>query len=223
MNPAHHIRKVAAGLLLVACPLFVAGCSSLEAGDVGRLAEDAARDVQREGSDLLSGENTAAESESHTVTVERAVDGDTLEVSPAIDGKTDVRLIGVDAPETNSSQPMAEEAAKFTASALEGEQVRLTPGEDPVDPYGRLLATVSPEGQSKGFARRTHGAILLERGYAQTLWYEPNTGYRPLYEQTQEYARQSQAGIWGLPLEQRCELSDNGNGIGQSSAECSGS
>ena len=218
MNPAHHIRQVAAGLLLVACPLFVAGCSSLEAGDVGRLAEDAARDVQREGSDLLSGENTTAEGGSHTVTVERAVDGDTLEISPAIDGKTDVRLIGVDAPETNSSQPMAEEAAEFTANALEGEQVRLTPGTDPVDPYGRLLATVSPEDQ-----QRTHGAILLERGYAQTLWYEPNTGYRPLYEQTQEYARQSQAGIWGLPLEQRCQLSDNDNGIGQGSAECSSS
>ena len=131
---------------------------------MGRLAEDAVDDVQREGSELLSGENTAAEGGSYTVTVERAVDGDTLEVSPAIDGKTDVRLIGVDSPELDSSQPLAEEAAEFTASALEGEQVRLTLGRDPVDPYGRLLGTVSPEGQ-----QRTHGAILLERGFG-VMW-----------------------------------------------------
>ena len=58
---------------------------------------------------------------------------------------------------------------------------------------------------------------------AQTLFYEPNTGYRPLYERTQEYARQSQAGIWGLALEQRCQLADNANRIGQGSEECSNS
>ena len=217
MDPTHSIKQLAAGLLLVACGLFVAGCSSLEMDEVGRLAEDAAQDVQREGSDLLSGENTSS-GDTRTVTVERVVDGDTLEISPAIDGKTDVRLIGVDSPELDSSQPLAEEAADFTANALEGEQVRLTPGSDPVDPYDRLLATVKPQGQ-----QRTHGAILLERGYAQTLFYEPNTGYRPLYERTQEYARQSQAGIWGLALEQRCQLADNANRIGQGSEECSNS
>ena len=218
MRQLDHTLPRAAGFLMVACSLFLSGCSSLEMDEVGRLAEDAARDVQREGSDLLSGENTTADGESQTVTVERAVDGDTLEVSPAIDGKRDVRLIGVDSPELDSSQPLSKEAAEFTASALEGERVRLTPGKDQVDPYGRLLATARPEGQ-----QRTHGAILLERGYAQTLWYEPNTGYRPLYEQTQEYARQSQAGIWGMALEQRCQLANHGNGIGENSPECEGS
>lgn len=163
MDPTHSIKQLAAGLLLVACGLFVAGCSSLEMDEVGRLAEDAAQDVQREGSDLLSGENTSS-GDTRTVTVERVVDGDTLEISPAIDGKTDVRLIGVDSPELDSSQPLAEEAADFTANALEGEQVRLTPGSDPVDPYDRLLATVKPQGQ-----QRTHGAILLERGLA-LMW-----------------------------------------------------
>lgn len=218
MDPAHGIRKLAAPILLVACGFFLTGCFSLEISDVGRLAEDAANDVRREGSELLPGEDTSAQGESRTVTVERAVDGDTFEISPAIDGKTDVRLIGVDSPELDSSQPLAQEAADFTANALEGERVRLTPGRDPVDPYDRLLATVKPQGQ-----QRTHGAILLERGYAQTLWYKPNTGYRPLYEQTQEYARQSQAGIWGLALEQRCQLANNANGIGENSPECGGS
>jgi endonuclease YncB( thermonuclease family) len=35
------------------------------------------------------------------VTVSRVVDGDTVEVDPAVDGLTKVRLIGVDIPETS--------------------------------------------------------------------------------------------------------------------------
>jgi endonuclease YncB( thermonuclease family) len=35
------------------------------------------------------------------VIVSRVVDGDTLEISPAVDGLTEVRLIGVDTPETS--------------------------------------------------------------------------------------------------------------------------
>ena len=37
---------------------------------------------------------------SQTVTVERVVDGDTIEVNPAVGGTQDVRLLGVDTPET---------------------------------------------------------------------------------------------------------------------------
>jgi hypothetical protein len=32
------------------------------------------------------------------VTVSRAVDGDTVEITPAVDGLTEVRLIGIDTP-----------------------------------------------------------------------------------------------------------------------------
>jgi endonuclease YncB( thermonuclease family) len=35
------------------------------------------------------------------VTVSRVVDGDTVEITPAVDGLTEVRLIGVDTPETS--------------------------------------------------------------------------------------------------------------------------
>ena len=35
------------------------------------------------------------------VTVSRVVDGDTVEITPAADGHTEVRLIGVDTPETS--------------------------------------------------------------------------------------------------------------------------
>jgi endonuclease YncB( thermonuclease family) len=45
---------------------------------------------------------------SQTVTVERVVDGDTIEVNPAVNGAQDVRLLGVDTPETVDSNEPAE-------------------------------------------------------------------------------------------------------------------
>jgi endonuclease YncB( thermonuclease family) len=44
-----------------------------------------------------------------TTTVTRVVDGDTVDISPAVEGKTRVRLIGVDTPETKD--PRLREAA----------------------------------------------------------------------------------------------------------------
>jgi micrococcal nuclease len=41
-----------------------------------------------------------AQQDEATATVTRVVDGDTVEISPAIGGIEDVRLIGVDTPET---------------------------------------------------------------------------------------------------------------------------
>ena len=39
-----------------------------------------------------------------TVKLPRLVDGDIIEISPAIDGKDTVRLIGVDAPEAKKQE-----------------------------------------------------------------------------------------------------------------------
>ena len=41
--------------------------------------------------------------DTRTVTVRRVVAGDTVEVSPAVEGTADVRLLGVDTPETVDS------------------------------------------------------------------------------------------------------------------------
>ncbi len=47
-------------------------------------------------------------------TVKGAVDGDTIEISPAIEGAEDLRLIGVDTPETKNpdcgKQPYSDQA-----------------------------------------------------------------------------------------------------------------
>jgi len=77
-------------------------------------------------------------------TVVRVTDGDTVSVSPEVSGEDSVRLIGVDAPETEGSprgpQPYGEEAAAFAAGSLEGRSVELEFDVERVDDYGRALA-----------------------------------------------------------------------------------
>jgi endonuclease YncB( thermonuclease family) len=106
------------------------------------------------------------------VMVSKVVDGDTIEIAPAVDGLTEVRLIGVDTPETKDPrtgvQPYGEEAYRFTASALEGEEVSLEFDVERTDRYGRLLAYVwLPDG-------RMFNAVLLEEGYTQVATFPPN-------------------------------------------------
>lgn len=147
-----------------------------------------------------------------TVEVSRVIDGDTVEVSPAIDGIEDVRLIGVDTPETSGSprvsQPYGAEAAEFTEEKLEGREVTLRFGEERVDDYGRLLAYVYPQPGAM------FNVTLLERGYAQISTFPPNVGYLDEFREAQRTARAEERGIWGLPERKLCKLTDRGNGIG---------
>ena len=82
---------------------------------------------------------------SAVVRVMRVVDGDTIEVR--LDGRgEDVRLIGVDTPETvkpdTPVQCFGERASHFTKRRLTGRRVRLVFGVERRDVYGRLLAYV---------------------------------------------------------------------------------
>jgi micrococcal nuclease len=75
---------------------------------------------------LLSFAAPAFAQTSQTSTVERIVDGDTIEVDPAVPGTESVRLIGVDTPEPvdpgEPVQPYGPQASAFTK--------HLGPGED---------------------------------------------------------------------------------------------
>jgi micrococcal nuclease len=146
------------------------------------------------------------------VTVSRVVDGDTIEIAPTVDGLTEVRLIGVDTPETKDPrtgvQPYGEAAYRFTASALEGEEVSLEFDVERTDRYGRLLAYVwLPDG-------RMFNEVLLEEGYAQVATFPPNVKYVEPFEEAQREAREAGRGLWGLPEGQLCQQTDRGNRIG---------
>ncbi len=145
------------------------------------------------------------------------MDGDTVEISPAIGGIEDVRFIGVDTPETvdpsESVEPYGPQASTFTKAQLEGERVALEFDEEREDQYGRLLAYVHVGGQMFNEA-------LLRQGYAQLYVVPPNDKYEPRFRQAQQQARTAGRGIWGLTTQQQCELANRGNGIGKGSPGC---
>jgi micrococcal nuclease len=157
---------------------------------------------------------------SQTVTVDRVVDGDTVEVSPFVPGTESVRLIGVDTPETvdpnEPVQPYGRQASAFTKGQLEGQRVTLIFDRDRTDQYNRALAYVRLGGQGATF-----NETLLRQGYAQLDIVSPNDRYEARFRQAQEQARQAKRGIWGLPKDQQCRLANLGNGIGEGSPGCS--
>lgn len=150
--------------------------------------------------------------EGREVTVTRVTDGDTVRVTPAVDGEGAVRLIGVDAPETARSprgaQPYGEEAAEFAEDSLEGQRVTLRFDAERRDDYGRTLAYLYlPDGTM-------FNETLLRRGYAQVATFPPNVRHVEEFRAAQEEAREADRGIWSLSAEELCRLTDRGNGIG---------
>ena len=128
-----------------------------------------------------------------TATVSRVVDGDTIEAR--IGGVLeDVRLIGVDTPETvkpgEPVQCFGPQASHFTKQRLEGERVRLVFGAERRDVYGRLLAYVFSRG-------RLFNAGLVRRGLARTLTIPPNDRFAPRLRRIELAAARAGRGLWG--------------------------
>jgi micrococcal nuclease len=142
--------------------------------------------------------------------VVRAVDGDTLEVRLAGGaGTEDVRLIGVDTPETvkpdTPVQCFGPRASAFEHRVAEGRRVRLVTGAEPRDVYGRLLAYVYLlPGQSLSHNPQRHAqrerflnAELLRRGLARTLTIPPNDRFAEPFAALQRRAARAGRGLWG--------------------------
>jgi micrococcal nuclease len=125
--------------------------------------------------------------------VVRAIDGDTVEVALS-EGREDVRLIGVDTPETvkpgTPVQCYGERASHFTHRLLEGRRVRLVFGVERRDVYGRLLAYVH-------LGRRFVNAALVRRGLARSLTIPPNDRFAPLFRRLELRAARVGRGLWG--------------------------
>lgn len=123
----------------------------------------------------------------------RVVDGDTLRVR--IGGKVeDVRLIGVDTPETvDPEEPVqcfGPRASRFSKRLAGGQRVRLVFGAERRDAYGRLLAHAY-------IGHRWLNAMLLRRGLARVLSIPPNTRHRALFERLALGAARAGRGLWG--------------------------
>ncbi|RKH27751.1 hypothetical protein D7X12_40575, partial [Corallococcus sicarius] len=124
-----------------------------------------------------------------TGVVTQVIDGDTVVLQ---DGER-IRYLLADAPETTRGHHdcFGEEAATFNRSLVEGRTVRLRDGEACTDRFGRRLAYVSVEGHDVN-------ALLVERGYACTLFVSPAGGSRRgEFEALEVEARRARRGLWG--------------------------
>jgi micrococcal nuclease len=125
--------------------------------------------------------------------VTRVVDGDTIEAR--IEGEVeDVRLIGVDTPETvKPGEPVrcfGPRASDFTHSQLEGKRVRLVFGVERRDVYGRLLAYAY-------LGDRLFNSALLRRGLARSLTIPPNDRFAARFKRLELAAARAGRGLWG--------------------------
>lgn len=128
-----------------------------------------------------------------TAEVVRVVDGDTVEAR--IGGEVeDVRLIGVDTPETVKPGAPVEcygpQASRFTHRLLEGRHVRLVFGVERRDRYGRLLAYAY-------LGPRFVNAALVRRGLARSLTIPPNDRFAPRLRRLELQAARAGRGLWG--------------------------
>ena len=143
-------------VLLVAAVLLLAGCGG---GSDGSATPDGSGGT-------IGAPRPSAGGPATTVTVERVVDGDTLEVSSG----DRVRLIGIDTPEAGECGD--DEAAAVLRRLVDGRRVTLVAGaSQDRDRYGRLLRYVEVDGVDANL-------VLLQRGRAIAR-YDSRDGYGP--------------------------------------------
>jgi micrococcal nuclease len=157
------MRTITPALLLLACTWAIGACG-------------------REGGEF-------------TGRVERVVDGDTIVVS-APGGSERVRYIGIDTPESVAPGRPVEcygpQASAANRRLVAGREVRVVPGAEERDRYGRLLAYVYTDG-----GRNFVNARLVRSGAADTLEIEPNTRYAGELAALRRQAQAEGAGMWG--------------------------
>lgn len=130
------------------------------------------------------------------VRVRHALDGDSLLLAD----DRQVRLIGVNTPEIHPSadkskriapQPLAREAARFTAARVDGQRVTLHFERERTDRHKRLLAHVT-------LSDGTHlEEALLRAGLGWLVAIPPNVAELPRLQAAEDEARLARRGVWG--------------------------
>lgn len=197
------MKKVLLGFAAFTLSLSLAACSSNDSEKVSTEKEtpQASTDVEKKTEQKESTkEKTADKSKEKDkkelvdVTLDRAVDGDTIKVT--YNGNVDtVRYLLVDTPETKKPnscvQPYGEDASKRNEELVNSGKLQLEFDKgDRRDKYGRLLAYVYVDGKS---VQET----LLKEGLARVAYvYEPNTKYIDQFREDEQEAKSEKLSIW---------------------------
>ena len=126
--------------------------------------------------------------------VKQVVDGDTIRLDKQVEGSNSVRMLGVDAPESNfngkAQEPHGLQAKQFLASLLPvGTTVQVETDMEVRDRYGRLLAYVYKGEQNANME-------VLRQGHAVTYQIYPNLSHLEEFREALMEAMQNTRGIW---------------------------
>ncbi len=148
-------------------------------------------------------------------TVQWVDDGDTIVLE---DGRR-IRYIGLNAPEVahedQPAEPFGEAAKRHNKELVLEKEVRLEPGQEMYDRFGRLLAYV--------FLRDGTfvNAAMLEQGYAYAYPTKPNDKYEETFLEAQRGAMSERSNMWRLWTEEKSEYIGNSRSKRFHLADCS--
>lgn len=146
----------------------------------------------------------------YSAKVVRVVDGDTLKVM--IDGQiVNVRLIGIDTPESKTNKKAKKDAARssqdiktivslgkaaasFTKSIIKpGDLVDIEQDVQPRDRYGRLLVYVYLK------SGKMLNEEIIAAGFASVMTIPPNVRHQARFLRAYQAAREERRGLWASP------------------------
>ena len=173
----------------IALVMIATACSAPAASVTSSLPS-----VATASASMASGPSGVRRTPGHDAVVTRTVDGDTVYVE--YHGREiDVRLIGVDTPETvDPSQPVGcygPQASHFTQRMLTGQPIRMEFDVERHDGYGRVLAYI-------WLRDHLFNQRLVAQGYAVVSTYPPNVRYESRFEAAQAIAVRGDRGLWGV-------------------------
>lgn len=138
------------------------------------------------------------------VTVTDVIDGDTVKIQMSDGTIEKLRVIGVDAPETEKyDQPgefYAEEATDYAGNLLLGKTIYLERDNSDTDKYGRLLRYIwmeIPDEISDSTVKELNfSALLLAGGYAEYIRVGDDDKYADLFSVIDQKAADDGLGMW---------------------------
>lgn len=139
------------------------------------------------------------------------IDGDTIVLWSNLGPRT-VRMIGIDAPELDRSDPFGVAAADFLRAHISlGTMVWVETDLSLVDIYGRLLGYVYIEDPDGDFSIGPLSATqlnlkMMESGWARTLHIAPNSTWSDLYAEAEQRAAEAGLGMWATTGSQPGEI-----------------
>lgn len=117
--------------------------------------------------------------------VSKVIDGDTIECRDI--GR--VRLIGIDAPESNQKPFGAASTGALRSLLASGQRVQLEHDAEARDRYGRTLAYVWADGRMVNW-------LLMRSGWTVLLTVPPNVQHLSEFRTAQDRARAEHLGLW---------------------------